>query len=227
MTGKLWKDALVMYDRETGSLWSHVSGRAIKGALEGSVLERIPLVHTTWREWKALHPETLVLDKEGEPAHDTAYASYHRSRSRLGIFGTRNLDPSLQGKSRVLGTWVGQAAMAFPLEDLAEESLAQVELGGLPLVVAYNRRGEGGAVFSRRVEDRTLTFEGLTEHDGLLYMTDRETGSTWVALSGEAVAGPLKGTRLEQQSATQAFWFAWRNFFPTTRVWRGGDAGGG
>ena len=34
VSGKLWRDALVMFDRQTGSLWSQISGDAIRAELE-------------------------------------------------------------------------------------------------------------------------------------------------------------------------------------------------
>ena len=40
VSGKLFKNALVMYDRETRSLWSHFSGEALSGPMKGRRLER-------------------------------------------------------------------------------------------------------------------------------------------------------------------------------------------
>jgi uncharacterized protein (DUF3820 family) len=50
-------------------------------------------------------------------------------------------------------------------------------------------------------------------------MTDRETGTTWRAFEGRAVAGKLQGARLDALPATQAFWFAWKQIYPETRLW--------
>ena len=47
VSGMLYRDALVMCDRETGTLWSHVDGRARNGPLLGETLQPVPAVHAT------------------------------------------------------------------------------------------------------------------------------------------------------------------------------------
>ena len=50
-------------------------------------------------------------------------------------------------------------------------------------------------------------------------VTDLETGSRW-QIDGEAVEGPLQGSRLTPVSeAYIAYWFAWADFNPATEVW--------
>ena len=38
--------------------------------------------------------------------------------------------------------------------------------------------------------------------------------------AGMAIKGKLAGSQLRQLPATMAFWFAWRGFYPETRLWR-------
>src|SRR5262249_23745982 len=107
----LYRDALVMYDRETGTLWSHVDGRAIKGPLARQVLQPLPAVHATWREWRTLYPDSVVLKKQGE--RGSSYEDYTRDPSRIGIFGRRLKDSPLPPKEPILGVRYNDAAMAF------------------------------------------------------------------------------------------------------------------
>lgn len=60
-SGMLWNSALVMYDRQTESLWSHFTGQAIAGELAGSRLEAIPHVDTFWFAWGVFRPDTSVV----------------------------------------------------------------------------------------------------------------------------------------------------------------------
>ncbi|NUR07391.1 MAG: DUF3179 domain-containing protein, partial [Nocardioidaceae bacterium] len=46
-----------------------------------------------------------------------------------------------------------------------------------------------------------------------------ESGSRWNVL-GEAVAGPLRGRRLEPVTHLDTFWFAWVAFQPGTTLHR-------
>ena len=48
-----------MRDRETGTIWTHLDGKAIAGPLEGERLQIIAVPHMTWGEWKADHPPTV------------------------------------------------------------------------------------------------------------------------------------------------------------------------
>lgn len=203
VSGMLWKDSLITYDRQTRSLWSHVTGKALKGPLQGTVLTVYPSsMQTTWAQWRRLHPRTLVLSKRGrggalEGMHDV-YEDYFQSETRLGIFGTKNPDASLPGKEYVLGVSAGAARSAYPFRHLSATATA----------------------FSRRVGDKTLEFRQLRVAGEDLLMTDAETGSIWRALEGVAVAGRLKGQRLGQVPGTMAFWFAWKQIYPQTAIWK-------
>ena len=61
VSGEIYKSNLLMYDRETGSLWSQMLQRAITGPLTGAVLAMLPAEHSTWEHWRTEHPNTLVL----------------------------------------------------------------------------------------------------------------------------------------------------------------------
>ena len=64
VSGKLVDGNLVMYDRETDSLFLQATGEALEGDLKGEALAELgedqwKLV--PWGQWKAEHPDTLVL----------------------------------------------------------------------------------------------------------------------------------------------------------------------
>ncbi len=223
VSGRLWKDALVMYDRETGSLWSHVTGGAIVGPLKGQTLTPYPASHTTWKQWRRLHPDTLLLSKQtalGVKGTHNAYQGYFDDPERLGIFGTRNPDTVLPGKEFVLGFSLGNTHVAYPYRDLNRQPLVQDVVSGEPILVTFSAKEATAVAFSRRVGERVLEFSKVREAGGDLVMDDQQTGSTWQALTGTAIQGTLSGSRLHQLPATRAFWFAWKGFYPQTRLWR-------
>ena len=47
---------------------------------------------------------------------------------------------------------------------------------------------------------------------------DVETGSSWQQATGEAIDGPLKGTRLKLYPSVRTTWAAWRKRYPDTMV---------
>jgi len=225
VSGMLWKDSLIMYDRQTRSLWSHVTGRAVKGPLQGTVLAVYPTsMQTTWAQWRRLHPETLVLSKRGPggglEGMTDVYEDYFQSETRLGIFGTKNPDGSLPGKEYVLGVSAGTARSAYPFRHLSVQPLVNDQVGTEPVVVVFAKESATATAFSRRLEGKTLEFRQLRLEGEDLLMTDAQTGSTWRALAGVAVAGRLKGQRLSQVPGTMAFWFAWKQIHRQTAIWK-------
>lgn len=64
VSGKLIDGNLVMYDRDTDSLFLQASGEGLEGVLEGEALQELEeeawgLV--PWGQWRVEHPDTLVL----------------------------------------------------------------------------------------------------------------------------------------------------------------------
>jgi hypothetical protein len=222
VSGKLIRNVLVMYDRRTESLWSQLLGEAVAGELEGTKLDYLPSVMTTWQEWKAQHPDTLALVK-GTTSDSDPYDGYYAS-NRAGVIGETFQDERLPTKQFVVGVVLGDQAVsstfeavAYPFSVLSLEPVVNDVVAGTPVLVVFGQDNVTSAVFSREVEGQTLTFS--LEDTESLTLTDAETGSTWRGLTGEATDGPLVGQRLEQLKSTNSFWFGWKDFYPDTRVY--------
>lgn len=213
VSGKLLMNGLVMYDRETDSMWSQVSGEAIYGSHKGSRLTILPALMTTWSSWLEEHPDTITLDKEGREEYGfDPYEPYYGDDS-VGLFGRSVNDERLGPKELVAGVIVEGRAKAFPFSELSKSPVINDELGGVPLLVTFDSESRSAAVFSRTVNGRTLTFE--TRRGDL---TDTETGSVWSALTGRTLRGELAGIRLSAIPSVTLFWFAWADFYPDTSV---------
>jgi len=64
-SGWVYINTFVLWDQETGSMWypfpdEHVL-RSVAGKNADRELPEIPSVRTTWKEWKAEHPDTKIL----------------------------------------------------------------------------------------------------------------------------------------------------------------------
>ena len=206
-------NGLVMYDRETDSMWSQVSGEAIYGLHKGARLTILSALMTTWSSWLEEYPDTSTLDKEGREEYGfDPYDPYYGDDS-VGLFGRSVNDKRLDAKELVAGVVVEGRAKAYPFSELSRYSVINDEVGGVPLLVAFGSESRSAAVFSRTVKGRTLTFE--TRRGDL---TDTETGSVWSALTGRALRGELAGFRLSAIPSVTLFWFAWADFYPQTSV---------
>ena len=64
VSGLLYKANVLMYDRQTESLWSQVRREAVAGPLTGAKLKVLPSTLTTWKKWRRQHPNTAVLSPD-------------------------------------------------------------------------------------------------------------------------------------------------------------------
>lgn len=215
VSGKLYKDALVMFDRETGTLWTQVDGKALRGPLAGSRLVEVPAVQTTWKTWKKLHPSTLVLQKPSE-VRSSHYEGYFQDPSKRGLFGTQG-DKRLHGKDKIVGVHEGTDAVAIPESLLQKKTVIQFTLAGKPVVAAFALNDKTPAVYRAVVDGKTLSFR-IRKHGAQTVVEDAETGSVWSPLEGKAVSGPLTGRQLERVPYFYSFWYAWSAYRPETRV---------
>jgi hypothetical protein len=141
VSGKLWRNSLIMMDEQSGSLWSHVTGRCLEGAHLGTRLEVVPSVQTTWADWRRAHPDTRVLAKPAE-IRSSRYQRYFDDPDRAGMFRTFWLQDVMPAKALVHGLVDGPHALAVRDEDLPPGSEREVDLAGETVRVV--RAADGG-----------------------------------------------------------------------------------
>jgi len=224
VSGLLWESDLVMYDEETGSLWSQLLAKAIQGELTGTQLRLRPSTLTTWGQWRASYPDSEILlpspiskTVRGEiyPSYERdPYLSYARGE-RIGIGGNEDVDDRLHPKTLVIGIAHGGVARAYPLSEVVEAGrVVNDTVGGLPVVVAA--AGTTLVAYARRVDGEVLAFE----RDGEALVAG---GSRWDPLAGRALDGPFEGRELDPANdRSPLFWFAWADFFPETEIYEAG-----
>ena len=208
-------NALVMYDRETGSLWSQFLSQSVQGELAGTKLETVPLTLTTWDKWKDTHPSTVALRKGSRGADP--YDGYYSGRS-AGVIGESNRDDRLPTEELVLGLGFDSEPVAFPHSELRTEQLVQLSHSGQSTVVYFDTASDTALAYSAVVDGKELDFE-LVERDGREWFQDIQTKTLWVPFTGQAVEGELAGSALERLHAINVFWFAWNDFYPETAIW--------
>ena len=228
-TGRLRLSDLVMYDRQTETWWQQLTGAGIIGEHAGRELVRLPAAIVAWRDFRAAYPDATVLSRETghtRPYGSNPYSGYD-STTRPFLLD-RAPDPRLPAMERVLHVPAGGAERIYPFGAFADDPVINDEVGGEPVVVmsrsgvlsvldrgriAESRRVPSAAAYSRRLEGRVLEFELRGGR-----IADSATGSTWTIL-GEAVEGPLAGSRLTPLSRGDHFAFAWLAFHPDADVY--------
>ena len=212
VSGRLWRNSLIMEDRETGTSWSQVAGRAIYGKHRGTQLERFEAIETSWQQWYAAHPDTTLL-KKSEEVLGSHYQRYFDDPERLGLFRAQWLADRMPGKTLVYGANIGAHALAVTEGALDRTEIVQGELGGAPIVVS---RGRDSGV--RAFVTRVGTDEIKLSRDAESGEVRDVGGSIWDLGSGRCISGPRTGARLETVAITPVYWFAWSGFYPNTQV---------
>lgn len=228
VSGKLLYDALLMYDHQTRSLWSHITGKAVTGQLKGKQLTMLASIpHITWKEWRLNYPNTKVLSvqfdsrrpdrKIEEPMFDS-YANY-RVGPNTGISSTQYNDNRLPNKAVVIGVRVNARYSAYPLTAFEKRSVINDVIGGVPVLAFHDNVSGATAVYMRTLEGKILTLEPRGGH----VANDTTTGSRWNLVTGKAMEGKLKGKTLDQIPAMNIYWFAWGRYHPETTVYKLSD----
>lgn len=230
-TGRLRFSNLIMYDRQTESWWQQATGDAVAGELTGKQLESRPAPIVSWADFRSAHPDGEVLSREtgyNRSYGQNPYTGYDDVDSSPFLYDGPETPGDLPPMARVITVDGAEDSVAYPYEVLREHRAINDVVNGEPIAVLWQEgtasaldessidagRDVGSAgVFSRRLDGRTLTFRS---GDGSIL--DEETGSEWNVL-GEAVAGDLKGKRLEPVVSVDHFWFSWAAFRPETRVY--------
>jgi hypothetical protein len=233
VSGLLYASNLLMFDPHTGTLWSQAIGEGTVGLLAGTDLVRYAAPVLAFEEARAVAPDAPVMDRpEGFSRRygQNPYVGYDDAGSPAFLFDAEP-DGRLDAKARVV-TIDADPAVAYPYAHLREERVVHDRVAGRDIVVAW-RPGTASAlagpriaqatdvgavaVFETTLDGRRLRFEPVEEGPGIL--RDTETGSRWDA-TGEAVAGPLEGERLNPVVHDRTLWFAWAAFRPDTEVRR-------
>ena len=211
------KDAvLIMIDRETGSIWTHLDGRAIQGPLEGKRMNIVPLPQMTWADWEKSRPDTLVLSP------DTPFAGRYRS-VRIARYNQREAgfgDDRLASNALVIGVEVDGAFKGYPVERVGSVGVVNDTLSGQPIVIVYDTAAQSGLAFSRVVDGQVLEFYNSADEG--LKIRDRATNSIW-EIQGLATEGSLTGMRLDFVSSFISEWYGWSGYHPETDIYEPGS----
>jgi hypothetical protein len=222
-SGLLYRSNKLMFDHETGSLWSTLEGRPVVGPLAATSLElrAYPVVTTTWEEWLKEHPETSVLSldtgHERDYSEGAAYRQYFATDELM--FDVPRLDERLKNKAEVLtlllrepdGSAPTRRPLALSAEFLKRNPVHQLRFAGQDLLVVTSAAGANrvyaipaGSRFVRKLAEDRL-------------QDDRQRA--W-RLTEEALTLEANETVAPRVPARRAFWFAWQAQFPETELIR-------
>ena len=124
VSGLLYNSDVLLYDRETETLWSQILSKAIGGKLVNTHLEILPSSHTSWKTWKKKHPNSLVLSTKTGYSRDydrSPYGSY--DKNTVTYFPVEFKSKRYHPKERVLGITLNGKQKVYPFAELAKNSV--------------------------------------------------------------------------------------------------------
>ncbi|MHC4528520.1 MAG: DUF3179 domain-containing protein, partial [Planctomycetota bacterium] len=207
VSGMLRYSNLVMYDRQTETLWQQVTGKALVGDMVGSTLKSIPAQIISFDQFRSAYKDGLVLSRKTGYRRNygrNPYVGYDDISKRPFMLRAQT-DDRLRPMEKIVTVSINGANKAYPYGITRKRRVINDVVGGKPMVVfhdkaavsaldqpymARSRQVGSTGVFQREVDGQRLSFR---YKDGEFY--DDQTESIW-NITGQAVQGPLEGKKL-------------------------------
>ncbi|MGB7180644.1 MAG: DUF3179 domain-containing protein [Burkholderiaceae bacterium] len=143
VSGLLYNSDVLLYDRQTESLWSQLMVKSVAGPMKTTPLKSVVMAHTSWEDWLNRHPDTLVLSSETGHQRDyqrNPYQGYEDTKTVM--FAVRHASERFHPKELVLGLVGGKEQMAWPFSQLRQAGIAGKPVHFIyddqPMTVEYN-----------------------------------------------------------------------------------------
>src|SRR3989338_1914149 len=120
--GTVLDNHLVLYDRQTESLWSQLHQKSFAGKLHETVLSSYPFTVMNWQTFKTIYPNGQALSQETGVSRDylrNPYGNYHLTQDIY--FPLSHMDERLPSKTVIFGITVGDKHIAIPKEIIIKE----------------------------------------------------------------------------------------------------------
>jgi len=118
----------------------------------------------------------------------------------------------------VIGVVINGEARAYPIQLIGYHHQVVDTVGNQPLMVTYCTVCRSGRVYSTLLNGRQESFRLVGMDHFNAVFEDASTKSWWQQATGEAIAGPLKGTALKEIPSSQLTIEAWMRQYPNAKV---------
>ncbi len=209
----------LMRDRETGTYWQQISGRAVAGPLSGRQLTPIHSDELNYVTWKSEDPLGAVLQDVPRYASDYSPKDWDvRMRRVPTVIDFR--EHGLQARDLMLGIHAFGVSRAYLYDQVIRDKLVKDRAGAEPVLLVVGPDGQSVRAFHGRIPGIAGAPDFYRIEGGRppALLMDAATGSQW-NFQGCAISGKAQGTCLEPVGILKDYWFDWRNFNPATTVY--------
>jgi len=211
VSGKLYNNNLIPYDRATDSYWSQIGLNCVNGERIRMKADLFPVVEMTWKAWKDNFPDAEVMSTA--TGYSRNYNNYpygdYRTNNSYFLFPRNPADDRLPAKERVLGILNNGENKAYSIENFVTPTVIYDKVGEDNFIIVGSKEAKFIVAFEDNglLEDLTFNFENLP-------IIGTDTNGNQLDISGQIVAGPLAGTQLAQPEAFIGYWFSFGSFYP-------------
>jgi hypothetical protein len=149
VSGLLYNSDVLLYDRQTESLWSQILSKSISSKYKNTPLSIISSSHTSWGKWQQQHPNTLVLStKTGYQRNynRSPYGDYNRNQTIYFPISAKS--KRYHPKERVLGISLNGIHKAYPFIELAKNNSSVItdQVAGKTLHIRFDINNRDGKI---------------------------------------------------------------------------------
>jgi hypothetical protein len=223
VSGLLFRNNLIPYDRDSDSNWSQMQLRGVSGSNNGDHVETYQVVETTWETWKAMFPDSNVLTSEtgfSRAYQSFAYGERYSTDPSQILFPIRDPDERLGRKERVFGIFPsGGLPKVYPLK-LFTGGVRLIEdtIEGVEYIIVGSAEDDFVVAFEREPEIGGQSASFTAVQNALPAVLEDGAGNRW-DIFGSAVSGPREGQRLQSAKSMTGYWFGWADFYAGLRIY--------
>ena len=219
VSGLLFNSNLIMYDRDTDSYWEQMMLKSVAGNLKGTTLELLPMLETTWGNWKKLFPDTKVLNSNTDLAEKFSgfdYGNEKISDQKVDAgyipIPISQRDNRLPLRERILTIIDDENAAAIPISDYFEPTVLSLEINNNKFILILSAKDNIAMAFKT---NRAISISEWNIQNGKITLSDINSGDKWDIL-GYSISG--NQTDLKLANSYIAYWFAVAAIHPQVEI---------
>ena len=155
VSGLLYNSDVLLFDRETETLWSQILAKAVSGKMVNTELKIIPSSHTSWKAWKQKYPDSKVLSTETGYTRDYARSPYgNYDKEVMTFFPVEFKSKRYHPKERVLGVRLNGKQKVYPFAEISKNSGREFtdEFAGEILTLEFDAENRDGLIKNSKSE---------------------------------------------------------------------------
>ena len=226
VSGLLYQNNIIPYDRATDSHWSQVKNLCVKGTWANANPKHFPVFEVPFGEWKKMFPNSSVLsDVTGFDRNYDFYPYFDYKEQNLKIpFPIDHPDDRIPNKERVMGIVIddggpklGARIYRFSHFEASGVSVVNDFIKSTNVVIAGSQEQGFMVAYIARLGNTVLEFSPV-QGEGEIIMKDQD-GNKYNVF-GKIVEGDRLGQQLALPPlAFMGYWFAWGTFYPGIEIY--------